>query len=142
MIESTDSLVLGHLRHIRRGVDELRLDVANRRFFLKYKPANATNRSAVLSTIGSMMRSSERTFRRAYRPGSAVVTGPKRNLWAGRSRGSLSPAELAEVNRLITRLIEIMRSGRHDRGSSKREARSLYELTFVLAPAFRRIARS
>ena len=45
MIESTDSLVLGHLRHIRRGVDELRLDVAD----LK------TRVTAVEITMGQIM---------------------------------------------------------------------------------------
>src|SRR4051812_4900876 len=114
---------------------DLRLDAAHKSFYLEYKPENRANRAAVLRVIASMMRSAERTFRRGFRPGVAVVKGPRRNLWAGRSRGSLSAGELAEVNVLLDRLITVMRSGRRDREDMSAKDRALYELTFVLAPA-------
>jgi hypothetical protein len=110
--------------------------VVNRAFHLKYQPGSAENRRAVLRAVGAMVRTSERTFRRAYRPG-AVVSGPRRNLWAGRARGALSQSELGEVNALIKRILTIMRSGRQDRKAGSRTKRAFYELTFVLAPAFR-----
>jgi DNA-binding transcriptional ArsR family regulator len=115
----------------------LHLDVVNRGFHLKYQPGSVANRRAVLRAVGAMVRSSERTFRRAYRPGTAVVGGARRNLWAGRARGALSQSELGEVNALLKRIVAIMRSGRHDRGAGSRRKRAFYELTFVLAPAFR-----
>src|SRR5687768_15775277 len=59
----------------------LQLDVVNRGFHLKYQPGSVANRTAVLRAVGAMVRSSERTFRHAYRPGTAVVSGARRNLW-------------------------------------------------------------
>jgi DNA-binding transcriptional ArsR family regulator len=115
----------------------LQLDVVNRGFHLKYQPGSVANRRAVLRAVGAMVRSSERTFRRAYRPGTAVVSGARRNLWAGRARGALSQKELGEVHALIKRIVAILRSGRHDRGAGSRRNRAFYEITFVLAPAFR-----
>jgi hypothetical protein len=117
------------------GRGELRLDVTQKPMYLDYQPARRANRSAVLRVIGAMLRSAERTFRRGFRPDVAVVQGPQRNLWAGRSRGFLSAEELAEVNVLLDRLITLMQSGRRDRPSDESTDRSLYELTFVLAPA-------
>ena len=119
------------------GRGELRLDVAHKSLYLQYKPASRTNKAAVLRVIGALMRSAERTFRRGFRPGVAVVEGPRRNLWAGRTRGFLSERELAEVNVLLDRLITLMRSGRRDRDNGGSKDRSLYEVTFVLAPANR-----
>ena len=113
----------------------LRLDSARKGLYLEYRPADRANRAGVLRVIGAMVRSAERTFRRGFVPGVAVVKGPRRNLWAGHSRGALSPAELAEVNRLLDRLNAVMRSGRRDRNRRRTANRSLYELTFILAPA-------
>lgn len=117
------------------GRGELRLDVAHKALYLDYQPASRASKSAVLRVIGAMLRSAERTFRRAFRADVAVVKGPRRNLWAGRMRGALSPQELAEANVLLDRLITLMRSGRRDRSGDRSASRSLYELTFVLSPA-------
>jgi hypothetical protein len=117
------------------GRAELRLDVSHKHLYLDYQPGNRANRSAVLRVIGAMLRSAERIFRRGFRTDVAVVRGPRRNLWAGRSRGALSPDELAEVNVLLDRLNTLMRSGRRDREDQRSADRSQYELTFVLAPA-------
>ena len=138
-----------HIKHLLRvrllkevpddgnGRGQLRLDVAHKGLFLKYVPANRANRAAVLRVIGAMVRSSERSFRRAFRPDIAVVEGPRRNLWAGRARGALSPRELIQVNMLLDRLVTLMRSGRRDRDGTRSGTRSLFELTFVLAPTSR-----
>ena len=116
------------------GRAELRLDVAQKAFYLKYQPESRANKAAVLRVIGAMVRSAERTFRRGFTPDVAVVEGPRRNLWAGRWRGALSPAELAEVNALLNRLNALMRSGRRDGNAGVEPDRALYELTFILAP--------
>jgi hypothetical protein len=117
-----------------KGRADLRLDVAHNAFYLDYQPANRANKSAVLRVIASMLRSAERTFRRGFTPETAVVKGPRRNLWAARSRGALSSEELVELNELLHRLNTLMRAGRRDEAGDDRE-RTMYELTFVLAPA-------
>jgi DNA-binding transcriptional ArsR family regulator len=120
------------------GRSELRIDVAHRAFYLEYQPANRTNKAAVLRVIAAMVRSAERMFRRAFHPDVAVVKGPRRNLWASRSRGSLSAAELVELNDLLDQVNSLMQSGRRDTGRGDGEERSLYELTYVLAPVVNR----
>lgn len=122
----------------REGADRgtLRVDVPRRQMHLSYEPGNPRRRTAVVRVIGSMLRSAERTFRDALRPDIAVTSGLRRNLWAGRSLGALSARELEEVNRLLLRLAAVMRAGRSDRGRA-RGKRTLYELSFVLAPARR-----
>jgi hypothetical protein len=125
-------LPVGTREGAERGA--LRVDVPKRQMHLEYEPGNAQNRTAVLRVIGSMLRGAERTFRHGMRPGLAVTSGPRRNLWAGRSRGALSAGELKEVNRLLVQLATVMRRGRSDRGRG-RGKRTLYEVSFVLAPA-------
>jgi DNA-binding transcriptional ArsR family regulator len=116
----------------RRG--ELRLDVPHEALYLQYRPDNRANKAAILRVAGAMIRSAERGFRRAFVPEVAVVDGPRRNLWASRNRGALTPAELTEVNALISRLHAIMKSGRRDGTGAASADRSLHELTIVLAP--------
>ena len=134
-----DVRLLAEVRGEGDGRPELRIDVAHRAFFLEYRPANRANKAAVFRVIGAMVRSAERMFRRAFHPDIAVVKGPRRNLWASRSRGSLSAAELVELNDLLDQVNALMQSGRRDGGSPGGEAeRSLYELTYVLAPVVTR----
>jgi DNA-binding transcriptional ArsR family regulator len=132
--------LLAEVRGDGNGRGDLRLDVAHRAFQLEYQPANRTNKAAVLRVIGAMVRSAERMFRRAFHPDIAVVKGPRRNLWASRSRGSLSAAELVELNDLLDQVNALMQSGRRDAGSDGSGQRSLYELTYVLAPVVNRPA--
>jgi len=120
------------------GRAELRLDVGHPDFYLEYRPSNRGNKAAILRVIGAMVRSAERMFRRAFHPDIAVVKGPRRNLWAARSRGSLSPAELEELNDLLLRVNALMRSGRRDNQGHGSANRMPYELTYVLAPVVTR----
>jgi DNA-binding transcriptional ArsR family regulator len=133
-----DVRLLAEVRGDGNGRSDLRIDVAHPDFFLEYQPANRTNKAAILRVIGAMVRSAERMFHRAFRPDAAVVTGPKRNLWASRSRGSLSAAELVELNALLGQVNALRQAGRRDAGSDDGEERSLYELTYVLAPVVNR----
>jgi hypothetical protein len=110
-----------------------------------WKAADATKLAAphlggvpthLLRATGAAVRHAEWSFRDALRPGVAV-SGPNRNLWAGRTMDALTKRELTQVNRLLHALVMTMRAGRHDsRGS--RTQRELYEVTFVLAPVRRK----
>jgi DNA-binding transcriptional ArsR family regulator len=130
--------LLAEVRGGGNGRPNLRLDVAHGAFYLEYQPANRSNKAAILRVIGAMVRSAERMFRRAFHPGIAVVKGPRRNLWASRSRGSLSTAELIELNDLLDQVNALMRSGRRDAATEDEADRSLYELTYVLSPVVHR----
>ena len=94
--------------------------------WLSYDPADEDNVAAVTAAVGGMLRLTERTFAAAYQPG-AVTAGPRRNLWAARTEGWLSPDEVEQVNRLLHRLRAMF-----DR--PRAEGRELHALTFVIAP--------
>ena len=93
---------------------------------LQYDPEQQLNRDAVTAIVGSMLRLGTRDFRRAFRPGTAVVSGPTREIWALRRAGRLTAAQLAAVNRSIERLAQAL--------STSRGAGRLYAVTVVLTP--------
>lgn len=113
---------------------ELRIDLPSKALYLDYNPSDPHNRKAVLRAVGSLIRAAERGFRRGFRPGVAV-SGPRRDLWAGRTRGYLSADDVQEVNRLLGCLLDVMRRGRPNESRRTPAERKLYELSFVLAPA-------
>lgn len=127
-------LKVGLLVEASSDGNPMRFDAAGKDMYLKYDPGDGANRRAVLRAIGSALRRTQRGFRAAYDPDVAVVTGPQRNLWAGRMLGALSKRELAEVNRLLRQLIGVMQAGRRERSRGGTE-RVMHELTFVLAPS-------
>jgi hypothetical protein len=86
-------------------------------------------RKAVLALAAARLRSAGRGFVRACREQIAVVEGPRRNLWATRWTGTLTPSALEEANRHFARLIELFKSRR-----SGAPDEPVFELTFVLAP--------
>jgi hypothetical protein len=111
----------------RRRRRETRLSI-DRPQSIRYEPAQSANREAVLRLVSAMLRNARRQFARGFRHDGAVVRGAFRNLWAGRIRGGLSRNELREVNLLLNALIRTFRPLRPAESS-------LYEFTFVLAPA-------
>jgi DNA-binding transcriptional ArsR family regulator len=114
-----------------RGADgRTRVELAvDRRQWIEYRPGDEGNRTAVLGVVRGMVRSAHRHFGRAFRPGVAVVTGPRRNLWAARGRGVLSAKDLERVNRLLRALLARLR------GSPPSPRRgTMHEITFVLSP--------
>jgi hypothetical protein len=121
---------------IRGGRKETRLSIEGRQF-IRYKPAQATNRAAVLQVVSAMLRNARRHFARGFRDERAVVEGACRNLWAARTRGGLSRDGLRDVNRLLHTLLKAFEPPKPT-GSRL----DLYELTFVLAPAHRRRGRA
>jgi DNA-binding transcriptional ArsR family regulator len=121
---------------IRGGRRETRLSLEGRQF-IRYKPAQATNRAAVLRVVSAMLRNARRHFARGLRAEGAVVGGARRNLWAARTRGGLSRNGLREVNRLLHALLRAF-----ERPKATGSRRDLYEVTFVLAPAHMRRPRA
>jgi predicted transcriptional regulator len=83
-----------------------------------------------ITDAAGMLRNAGRDFAAATTHPGVKTAGKARSLWAARSKGWLSPRELAEVNVLLNRLISILRDGRRDRGNN----RKLHEVTFVLCP--------
>lgn len=94
---------------------------------LAYDPSSPVNASLVGRAVASMMRLAARDFRRGFRLGVAV-SGSRRELWAGRSSGWLSGADLARVNSLLTRLSALLQSSRRRPGSR------FAAVTFTLVP--------
>jgi hypothetical protein len=112
----------------KRGRGEARLEVG-RYQWIKYRPKSGANRRAVVRVAGCMLRNAHRQFERAFRPDTAVASGPRRNLWAARSRGFLSPRDLERANVLLKELLDLFEpsNGSPDKGA-------LHEITFVIAP--------
>lgn len=105
---------------------------------VRFDLRTARARQAVHQLAAARLRSAGRGFVRAcHGRRSLVVKGPRRNLWATRWTGTLTPRALREANRLFARLIDLFGT-RHSRHSDEH----LFELTFVLAPTVPRRARS
>ena len=104
-------------------------DVPGRPMRIRYDLSAGAGARAVSRVTGSMLRTANRGFARAASRGKARVDGPRRELWAARTRGWLSPKALEEVNRNLTRIIALVRSGPAPRNACS------YEVTFVLSPS-------
>ena len=72
---------------------------------------------------------------RALADADSVAEGPLRELWAARNKGWVGESELAEINRLLFRLNDLL----HRPRSAKRGR--LVALTWVLAPVDAKPAR-
>jgi len=79
--------------------------------------------------VSTILRSAERSFRRAYAPGRAQAEGPHRNLRAGRRTAWLKPTELRALNRHLESIRALFERGRPGRTDAR-----LVELTYILAP--------
>jgi predicted transcriptional regulator len=93
---------------------------------LLYDPDSTTNRRAVTAAVSSMLRLGERDFRRAFQRGNVTVAGARRELWALRKVGRLSPQKLARVNQLIKKLAHSV--------SKADSVGRLYGITVILTP--------
>ncbi len=123
-------------------------DVPGRPLRLAYDPSDPENVRAVSRVAASMLRSSNRDFRGGFRPGLAVVEGDARNLWAARMKGWLSDDDLAELNTLLSRILEVFHRREAAEIADRRPhpaqstSRRLHSLTWVLAPIDAANARS
>jgi DNA-binding transcriptional ArsR family regulator len=106
------------------------LKVPGRPMYLDYDITDPKRRKLIARYAAGMLRNAGRDFAAATTHPGVKTAGKARSLWAARSKGWLSPRELAEVNVLLNRLISILRDGRRDRGNN----RKLHEVTFVLCP--------
>ena len=98
------------------------------RLRLRYRPGATANAEAVGRVAASVLRVAGRDFARALADESAVVEGAQRELWAARGKGWVGPAELAEINRLLKRLMDLLQKPRRAPGGK------LVALSWVLAP--------
>ncbi|MBX3697691.1 MAG: helix-turn-helix transcriptional regulator [Dokdonella sp.] len=135
-----------HLRQLaKRGLIEEEVAAEGRRYRsrtrpgdrlrLRYRPGATANARAVGRVAASGLRVAERDFRRALADPDTVVDGPQRELWAARGKGWVRPAELAEINRLLARLMDLLQQpGVPGEGT-------LVSLMWVLAPLQPKSAR-
>jgi DNA-binding transcriptional ArsR family regulator len=98
------------------------------RLRLRYQPGNTENAEAVAHAVSSLLRVSDRDFRRALADPDCVVEGPHRQLWAARGKGWVRKEELAEINVLLERLMDLVQRPRDD------DDAQLVSITWVLAP--------
>ncbi|GAP67204.1 hypothetical protein MBSD_n2520 [Mizugakiibacter sediminis] len=135
-----------HLRLLAAGglLDELPTDGDGRRYRtrsggarlrLRYRPGATANARAVARVAAGMLRIAGRDFGAALGDPAVAVEGPRRALWASRTKGWVGAAELEEINRLLLRLGELLRRPRAPRRDR------LLSLTWVLAPVAARPAR-
>jgi len=94
---------------------------------LAYDPASPVNASRVQKAVGSMLRLGIRDFRRGFTEDIAV-SGLRRQLWAARRTGWLSPTDYARLNRLLLEIAALFR------GSRRAPGRRFAALTFLLVP--------
>lgn len=102
---------------------------------LHYRPGHNANAEAVDAVAASVLRVAGRDFKRAIANPHAVAEGALRELWAARNKGWVGDAELAEINRLLVRIIALM----HRPRSSRRDR--LIALSWILAPVDAKPAR-
>ena len=98
------------------------------RLRLRYRPGATANAEAVGRVAASVLRVAGRDFAHALADPAAVVEGPQRELWAARGKGWVGPAELAEINRMLTRVMDLLQGPR----SARRD--KLVAVSWVLSP--------
>jgi DNA-binding transcriptional ArsR family regulator len=111
------------------GGREARFEVAGRPMFIRYDPADAANRRAVVGVMEAMLRAARRDFTRGFKAG-VEAEGPRRRLWVSRVEGTLTATEIQRLNRLLTAAIALVMSGRRRPGRGAR----LHQLTWVSSP--------
>lgn len=116
---------------VRAGRSEAMYSTAQpqRRLQVTYRTGDGDATRALNALVGNMLRSAQRDFAAASQDPGCVVTGPQRELWAGRCKGWLSPAELTRCNALLTELTGLLSAVRTP------ERDRLFSVQFLLAPA-------
>lgn len=105
------------------------------RLRLRYKPGKNANAKAVGDVAASVLRVAGRDFKRAISDPEAVAEGALRELWAARNKGWVGDAELAEINRLLVRIIMLL----HRPRTTTRNR--LVALSWIIAPVDAKPAR-
>jgi len=112
-----------------KGAAAARFDLPGHPATLRYRLDDRRQRGAIVKVVGTMVRSAERGFRRAFAPELATAQGPRRNLRAGRRTAWLTATEVAVLNRHIEAIHSLF-----GRGVPRRTGARLHEFTYVLAP--------
>jgi len=89
---------------------------------------DAASAAAVGRVVDGLITTAQRDFHAALALPGTVTDGSARELWAGRSRGWVNDRQLAEANRLLQRLQDLLQGPRRP-GQDR-----LVSLSFVLAP--------
>ncbi len=96
---------------------------------LEYRPRDRGNVQAVKRVAHGLMQIAKRDFDAAIDdPAVIAEEGPERQLWAARNKGWVSDRDLAEINRTLQRLNQLLTRPR------KPGRDTLVSLAFVLAP--------
>lgn len=90
--------------------------------------SDAESSEAVGRVVDKLLQAARRDFHAALREQDTLKEGPERELWAGRNKGWVNTRDLAEANRLLARLQQLLQGPR--RAGRDR----LVSLSFVLAP--------
>jgi len=117
------------------GRNEALIRAAASEFALRYAGSPPKEAKAAVAIVGSMMRLGTRDFRRGLLGPGNMLDGPRREVWALRSTGWLSPTELVAVNRRIRDLNDTVRSAPGETG------KRLYAVTILLTPLNRQPRR-
>ena len=102
---------------------------------LRYRPGPTANAKAVGDVAASVLRVAGRDFKRAIADPDAVAEGALRELWAARNKGWVGDIELAEINRLLVRIIALL----HRPRTTVRDR--LLALSWIVAPVDAKPAR-
>lgn len=102
-----------------------------KRLKLLYRSEQPAATEAITQLVASMLRASGRDFARAIGDPSCQLDGPRRELWAGRIKGWVSPTELERINVLLDELTQLFAHTQDDKRNR------LYSLQFLLAPNHR-----
>ena len=115
---------VGTRNHQGRGEELFR--AVHRWPTLRHDPSPGGNSPAVIAIVSSMLRLGIRDFKKGASSPNVRAHGPKRELWAARTTGWLSPARLAEANQRIRALNRV--TGRRS------PTGKLYAITILLTP--------
>jgi hypothetical protein len=89
---------------------------------------DADSREAVGRVVDKLLQAARRDFHAALDDPDTMKEGAERELWAGRNKGWVNRRDLAEANRLLARLQQLLQGPRRP-GRDR-----LLSLSFVIAP--------
>jgi hypothetical protein len=118
-----------------RGRGQALYRTVARELAIAYDPSSSINVARVSAAVGSMLRLGARDFRRGFSCADVAVSGPRRELWAGRAGGWLTASGVARANRLMKQIYRLFQGSRF--GPRGR----LFGVTLLLVPLERRLRR-
>ena len=98
------------------------------RMMIEYRLGSGAFAKDIAKTLRSMLRLTERDFRRALRFRSSIAEGPSRNLQCSRTKARLTVEQLKRINAHLAAVFDELA------GSQGQQEGQLHGLTLVLAP--------